>query len=113
MEARTEQVVKGSDLVEETRQKLNQINTFTANMNALLGTLVQATAKGVQTSTSVSQTILSTTSLVHHNSEPSQILTDSLTQLAEVAQELEASRVSQQSDHQTSQSESDSRVGRK
>ena len=65
MEAKTEEVIKGTDLAKETRQKLHQIDTVTAEMSTLLNKIVQAAAQGAQTSASAHQALLSTKSLAH------------------------------------------------
>ena len=103
MKAKTEKVVKGTDKAEETRQKLNQIDTVTDNMSVLLSNIINAAAKGVQTSTSTSQTILETINLAHQNLEQSPIVADSLNKLVEVYQQLEASLLLEENNHQDSQ----------
>ena len=103
MKAKTEKIAKGTDLVEETRQKLNQVDTVTTKMNVLLGNIINATAQGVQTSTSTSQAILATTNLMEQNSEQSQILADSLNKLLAVYQQVEARKVTPENNPQNSQ----------
>ena len=103
MKAKTEKIAKGTDLVEETRQKLNQVDTVTTKMNVLLGNINNATAQGVQTSTSTSQAILATTNLMEQNSEQSQILADSLNKLLAVYQQVEARKVTPENNPQNSQ----------
>ena len=84
IKSRTEKVVKGTDLAEKTRQKLDQIDTVTSQMNVLLSNIISAAEK-VQTSTSASQAMLGTKSLVPQNSEQSQVFSNSLNQLMEAS----------------------------
>ena len=100
MKAKTEKIVRGADLVEETWQKLNQIDTVTVKMSALLGNIIHAAAKGVHTSTSNSQAILGTTNLVPQDVEQSSTMVESLNKLMEVYEQVENSLVSEENNHQ-------------
>ena len=101
MKAKIEKIVRGADLVEETWQKLNQIDTVTASMSALLSNIIHAAAKGVHISTSNSQAILGNTNLVPQNVEQSSTMAESLNKLTEVYEQVEASLVLQEHNHQT------------
>jgi methyl-accepting chemotaxis protein len=89
MEAGTKQVVTGTQLVEETRQKLGQIATASTQISTLVEGIAQAAAAQAQTSASVSQTIQKVAAIADQTSEKSVGVADSFTQLLAVAQELQ------------------------
>ncbi|MBW4522692.1 MAG: HAMP domain-containing protein [Scytolyngbya sp. HA4215-MV1] len=91
MEAGTEQVVAGTQLVEETRQKLTQISTVSAQISQLVQEISQATFVQTQTSTTVSQTMQSVAKIASDTSKQSDTVAQSFTQLLEVAQALQVS----------------------
>ena len=100
MKNKTEKVVRGADLVEETRQKLNQIDTVTDKMSVLLGKIINATAKGVQTSASNRQAIIGKSNLLPQNRSQSDVVNDSLNKLIETYLQVENSLPPQQEDSQ-------------
>jgi twitching motility protein PilJ len=91
MEAGTEQVVTGTQLVEETRQKLTQISTVSAQISQLVQEISQATSVQTQTSTAVAQTMQSVAKIANDTSKQSDTVAQSFTQLLEVAQALQVS----------------------
>ncbi|MGK7947691.1 MAG: GAF domain-containing protein [Xenococcaceae cyanobacterium] len=100
MKNKTEKVVRGADLVEETRQKLNQIDTVTDKMSVLLGKIINAAAKGVQTSASNRQAIIGQSNLLPQNRSQPDLVNDSLNKLIETYLQVENSLPPQQEDSQ-------------
>jgi methyl-accepting chemotaxis protein PixJ len=91
MEAGTEQVVVGTQLVEETRSKLNQIATVGNSINQLVSEISQATAVQTQASTTVSTTMQQVAAIANDTSEQSEIVAQSFGRLLQVAAELQVS----------------------
>jgi twitching motility protein PilJ len=91
MEAGTEQVVTGTQLVEESRQKLTQISTVSAQVNQLIQEISQAAAEQTQTSSTVSQTMQSVATIATENSKQSEEVANSFSNLLSVAQGLQVS----------------------
>jgi len=91
MESGTEQVVVGTQLVEEARQKLNQITAVSAEVNKLVREIAQASAAQTQSSTVVSKAMQDVASIATGTSKQSGVVTDSLAQLIKVAQGLQTS----------------------
>ena len=86
MEASTEEAITGTQLVEETQQKLNQIANVGAQMKTLVEELAQAAASLAQTSTSASKSFLNIVGTTSQTSEQSLAMAESLAKLAAVAQ---------------------------
>ena len=105
MKNKTEKVIQGTNVAEETRQRLNQIDYAASNMNILLNNIINAAAKGVETSASNSQAILEKTNLVPQNVEQSKLVADSLGQLAEVCQQVEKNMVARENDRSLDKTE--------
>jgi methyl-accepting chemotaxis protein PixJ len=91
MEAGTEQVVTGTQLVEETRSKLNQIATVGNSINQLVSEISQATAAQTQASTTVSATMQQVAAIANGTSEQSEAVAQSFARLLQVAEELQVS----------------------
>jgi methyl-accepting chemotaxis protein PixJ len=91
MEAGTEQVVAGTQLVEETRSKLSQIATVGNSINQLVAEISQATAVQTQASTTVSATMQQVAAIANGTSEQSEIVAQSFSRLLLVAEELQVS----------------------
>jgi methyl-accepting chemotaxis protein PixJ len=91
MEAGTEQVVAGTQLVEETRSKLNQIATVGNSINQLVSEISQATAVQTQASTTVSATMQQVAAIANGTSEQSEVVAQSFARLLQVAEELQVS----------------------
>jgi methyl-accepting chemotaxis protein len=89
METGTDQVVTGTQLVEETRQKLSQIAIASTQISTLVEGIAEAAAVQTQTSASVSQTIQEVAAIADQTSEKSVGVAGSFTQLLAVAQELQ------------------------
>ena len=87
IETGKKQALAGTQLVEETQQKLNSVATSSAQMNILVEELAQAAASLAQTSTSASKSFLNIVGITSQTSEQSLALTESLAKLAAVANE--------------------------
>ncbi len=91
MESGTEQVVVGTQLVEETRQQLSQINAVSAEISKLVREIAQASVTQTQASSAVTQTMQEVAAIANGTSEQSEAVSDSFTQLIQVAQDLQVS----------------------
>jgi methyl-accepting chemotaxis protein PixJ len=91
MEAGTEQVVVGTQLVEESRQKLTQISAVSIQVNKLINEIANAAAKQTQASETVSQTMEGVATIAADTSKQSEEMSDSFGRLLEVAQGLQIS----------------------
>jgi methyl-accepting chemotaxis protein PixJ len=91
MEAGTEQVVAGTELVEESRQKLGQISASSALVNQLIQEISQASKEQTQAATEVGQTMSNVASIAYDTSKGSEEVSASFSKLLEVAQELQLS----------------------
>lgn len=91
MESGTEQVVSGTRLVEETRQKLSQITAVSVQINRLVKEISQATTIQTQSSAAVSQTMQQVAAIANDTSKQSEAVAESFHQLVQVADELQIS----------------------
>ena len=91
METGTEQVVAGSQLVEESRQQLSQISAGSMQVNQLIQEIAQAAATQTETSTAVRQTMQDVATIATDSSQQSEEVANSFSQLLEVAQALQVS----------------------
>ncbi len=91
MEAGTEQVVTGTQLVEETREKLAQINVVSQQINELVREISAAAASQTATSAAVTSTMREVADTVTSTSEQSDQVADSFGRLLVVAQDLQVS----------------------
>lgn len=91
MEAGTEQVVTGTQLVEETREKLAQINQVSQQINDLVKEIAIAAASQSETSEVVTLTMREVADTVNTTSEQSEHVAASFNQLLKVAQDLQVS----------------------
>jgi methyl-accepting chemotaxis protein PixJ len=91
MEAGTEQVVVGTQLVEESRQKLGQISVVSAQVNKLVQEIAQAAAAQTRTSATVSQTMQDVATSAQDASTNSATVASSFKELLEVARALQVS----------------------
>ncbi|APB34038.1 methyl-accepting chemotaxis protein [Gloeomargarita lithophora Alchichica-D10] len=89
MEAGTEQVVVGTHLVAEARQRLSQIATVTSQISTLVGEIAQAAQAQSQTSAVVSRTMQDVAGIANQTSQQSVGVADSFTHLLGVAAELQ------------------------
>ncbi|NJM78167.1 MAG: HAMP domain-containing protein [Acaryochloridaceae cyanobacterium RU_4_10] len=91
MEAGTEQVVAGTELVEESRQKLGQISASSALVNQLIQEISQASKEQTQAATEVGQTMNNVATIAYDTSKGSEEVSASFSKLLEVAKELQLS----------------------
>jgi methyl-accepting chemotaxis protein PixJ len=91
MESGTDQVVTGTQLVEESRQQLSQISEVSSQISQLVQEISQATAEQTQSSTVVSETMQKVSAIADQTSKQSETVADSFTHLLKVAQELQVS----------------------
>ncbi|HZG41285.1 MAG TPA: methyl-accepting chemotaxis protein [Nodosilinea sp.] len=89
METGTEQVVTGTQLVDETRQSLNQITAVSRQISALVAAIADATVVQSQASEVVSETMTSVATTASQNSSAATQVADAFTQLRAVAQALQ------------------------
>ena len=89
MESGTEQVVTGTKLVDETRQRLNQITEVSNKLNRLVESIAQVTVEQSQTSESVTKTISDVAAIAQRTSNEATQVSTSFKQLLAVAQELQ------------------------
>jgi methyl-accepting chemotaxis protein PixJ len=91
MEAGTEQVVEGTQLVEETRTKLNEITSVSATIKRLIGEISEATAVQTQAYETVSQTMEQVATIADDSSKQSDHVAKSFSRLLDVADALQVS----------------------
>jgi methyl-accepting chemotaxis protein len=89
MEAGTEQVVMGTKLVDETRQSLNKITATSSKISELVASITQATVVQSQASQSVTQTMTNVAAIAEKTSKEASFVSSSFEQLLKVAQALE------------------------
>ncbi|ELS32571.1 MULTISPECIES: methyl-accepting chemotaxis protein [Pseudanabaena] len=87
----TRQVNSGSQLVEETRQKLFDIASSSQIVNQLVREITQTASLQSQTSDEASRTIQNVAAIANSNSNYVQVLNDSFSDLLQVAEELQVS----------------------
>jgi methyl-accepting chemotaxis protein PixJ len=91
MDAGVEQVVTGTNLVNETRQSLNAIVESTAQISQLVQGITQSTLAQTQQSQSVTQTIADLASVATRTSAGSVQISHSFKELLAMAKDLQAS----------------------
>jgi methyl-accepting chemotaxis protein PixJ len=91
MEDGTEQVAAGTQLVEESRQKLTQISAVSNQVNKLVRAIAQTAAVQTLTSTTVSQTMQEVADSAKEASQQSTSVAKSFEQLLDVAEQLQVS----------------------
>jgi methyl-accepting chemotaxis protein PixJ len=89
MEAGTEQVVIGTQLVDETRQSLNRITATSAKINALVEEITRATTVQSQASFAVTQTMTKVAEVAAKTSTEATLVSSSFEQLRNVARTLQ------------------------
>ncbi len=87
----TKQVNSGSQLVEETRQKLTDISASSQQVNQLVREISQAAVLQSQTSNDVSQRIQNVAAIATSSSSYAESLNAAFNELLQVAQELQVS----------------------
>ncbi|PSB23543.1 methyl-accepting chemotaxis protein [Stenomitos frigidus] len=90
MESGTEQVVIGTQLVNETRQSLNKITAVSAQISALVEAIAQATVVQSQASEEVTQTMKDVAAIANRTSTEAGQVSSSFEELRKVAQTLQA-----------------------
>ena len=91
MEEGTQQVIEGTQRAEQAKRSLEDIIQVSVKINQLVGSITQATAEQTETSRSVSQVMQSVELTAQETSQEAQRVSDSLHNLAGVAQDLQAS----------------------
>jgi methyl-accepting chemotaxis protein PixJ len=91
MEAGTEQVVEGTQLVEATRTKLNEITSVSATIKRLIGEISEATAVQTLAYETVSQTMAQVATIADDSSKQSDHVAQSFSRLLDVADALQVS----------------------
>jgi methyl-accepting chemotaxis protein PixJ len=91
MEAGTEQVVAGTQLVGETRSKLSEITAVSSQIGRLVQEISQATAVQTAAYNQVSHTMEQVAAIADDSSKQSETVAESFTQLLQVAQNLQVS----------------------
>ncbi|MBW4574039.1 MAG: GAF domain-containing protein [Aphanothece sp. CMT-3BRIN-NPC111] len=91
METGIQQVVEGTNLVNETRQSLNAIAAATAQISQLVENITQATQIQTQQSVTVTQTMTDVATIANQTSEDSIQISAKFKELLATAQELQAS----------------------
>ncbi len=89
METGTEQVVTGTQLVDETRQSLNQITAVSRQISDLVAAIADATVVQSQASEAVSETMTSVATTASQNSSAANQVADAFSELRSVAQALQ------------------------
>jgi methyl-accepting chemotaxis protein PixJ len=91
MEDGTEQVVTGTQLVQETRQRLNQITQVSTKITQLVQEISVATASQTEASQAVSSAMKDVATIADGTSKRSETVSNSFSDLVNVAKELEVS----------------------
>jgi methyl-accepting chemotaxis protein PixJ len=91
METGIQQVVIGTNLVNETRQSLNEIVTATAQIQQLVEGITQATQLETEQSKSVTETMTKVAAIASQTSDHSLQISNSFKELLTMAEELQAS----------------------
>ncbi|HEY9611538.1 methyl-accepting chemotaxis protein [Allocoleopsis sp.] len=89
MEAGTEQVVMGTKLVDETRLSLNKITATSTKISDLVASITQATVVQSQASEAVTQTMTNVAAIAEKTSQEATFVSSSFEQLLKVAKTLE------------------------
>ncbi|NET07568.1 MAG: HAMP domain-containing protein [Symploca sp. SIO2B6] len=90
METGTEQVVMGTQLVNETRHNLNQITAASNDINRLVKEITRATFVQSVASEAVTQTITNVAEIASKTSQEAEVVSSAFEQLSQVAQTLQA-----------------------
>ncbi|MGQ4646353.1 methyl-accepting chemotaxis protein [Lyngbya aestuarii] len=89
MEAGTNEVVKGTQLVDKTRQSLNKIKAASAEINTLFEAIAQTTITHKMASEAVTQTLTNVAAMSDKTSQETKLVSSSFEQLQAVAQLLQ------------------------
>ncbi|NEQ17968.1 MAG: hypothetical protein F6K44_31465 [Moorea sp. SIO3E2] len=91
MEEGTEQVVVGTQLVDDTRQSLNQITAVTVKINELVKAIAITAVDQTQASVSVTETMTDVAAIANRTSTEVSQVSNSFKELLTVAEELQDS----------------------
>ncbi|MEB3231401.1 MAG: methyl-accepting chemotaxis protein, partial [Leptolyngbyaceae bacterium] len=89
MESGTEQVVLGTQLVDETRQSLNKIADASKQINVLVESIAQATVLQSKVSEEVAKSMAGVSAIADKTSSDAEMVSTSFKQLSVVANELQ------------------------
>lgn len=84
------QIASGNELVEQTRQSLNQVNQVSSEISKLVSSITQATQQQSSTSAQVSQTIVEVAAIAEHNSQSATQVFNSVRELSAIAAKLQS-----------------------
>ena len=84
------QIASGSELVQQTRQSLTQINQVSGEISKLVSSITQTTQEQSVTSAQVSQTIIDVAAIAEHNSQSATQVSSSIRELAAIASNLQS-----------------------
>ena len=85
----TEQITKGSELVQQTRHSLTEVNQVSNRINQLVDSIAKAAAGQSVTSVRVSQAVNKVAAIAQNNSHSATQVSSSIKQLAEIALKLQ------------------------
>ena len=85
----TEQIILGSELVQQTRQSLTEVNQVSNRINQLVESIAQAAAEQSVTSVRVSQAMNKVAAIAQNNSNSATQVSTSIKQLTAIAQKLQ------------------------
>ena len=85
----TEQIERGNELVQQTRQNLTQVNQVSNEISKLVDSIARAAQQQSLTSARVSQTITKVAAIAQNNSQSATQVSSSIGQLSEIAQKLQ------------------------
>ena len=91
MELGTEQVVVGTQLVDETRESLNSIAQVTTEMKSLVNSITQATLSQSESSESVTSVMKDVANIAQKTSSDANKVSTSFRDLLEISQALQES----------------------
>ena len=90
MNAGTEQVATGTELIEQTRQSLNEVTTASSQISQLVQAISQAAKTQSTTSQEVSKTMTNVAAIAQDNSQSATKVSTAIQQLSTVAEKLQA-----------------------
>lgn len=90
METGSQQVLRGTELVAETRQSLNQITVATQQINQLVSAIFQAAKEQSLTSESMNTVMTEVSSIAENTSVSATYLADSFQEVLTIAQQLQS-----------------------
>ncbi|MEL7077100.1 MAG: methyl-accepting chemotaxis protein [Cyanobacteria bacterium J06582_2] len=84
------QIASGSELVQQTRQSLTQVNQVSSEISKLVSSITHTTQQQSMTSAEVSQTIVDVAALAEHNSQSATQVSSSIRELTLIASNLQS-----------------------